>query len=57
MIKVFKIPGIKCNKCYNDMIFVRHRGPHLGFYCADCLSWIKWANVKEKQYYEQIVNK
>lgn len=32
----------KCPKCGHETFVAKHKGPHIGWYCARCGQWIRW---------------
>lgn len=37
-----------CPKCGSMDVFLSPKNTHLGLYCSDCASWIKWISKKEE---------
>ena len=37
-----------CPKCGSMDVFLSPKNTHLGLYCSDCISWIKWISKKEE---------
>lgn len=37
---------LKCKRCGSVSFELRSNGPHLGAYCTECGSWIKWVSRK-----------
>ena len=32
----------RCKKCGNTSFEAKHVGPHIGWYCTKCGSWLRW---------------
>ena len=44
-----------CKKCGSSSVVYKSVGPHLGAYCKDCGSWIKW--VSRKGFYKNFIDR
>ena len=40
--------GDRCRKCGCSEFRYEEKGPHIGAYCSDCNSWVKWVSQKTK---------
>lgn len=36
-----------CKACDSIELFTEKKGPHMGLYCSDCGSFVKWLNKNE----------
>lgn len=43
---------MSCNKCGSKFDHAEQRGPHIGLYCDECGSWIRWLSKDEAQGYK-----
>ena len=39
----------KCPKCGHETFICKHKGPHVGWYCARCGAWVRWIPQHNKK--------
>ena len=32
----------RCRKCGSTSFVAKHKGPHIGWYCTKCGTWLRW---------------
>lgn len=44
----------KCPKCGHETFICKHKGPHIGWYCARCGAWVRWIKQNKIAKQEQM---
>ena len=49
-----KMKAEKCPKCGHETFICKHKGPHIGWYCAKCGTWVRWIKQNKIATQEQM---